>query len=117
MDTTKSNTWATLNGVEVMVSIHSHAQLPSVARAEIASVVITDEMRFVVIEKFIEGKSDSIGTFSYVDQSIMPLDLFAKNDGFIRVGMVAIRKCEMVDPDIRACDDTNAVVLRVPIPS
>lgn len=100
MNVTKSDAWAALNGVEIVVSIHSHAQLPNVSGTEIPSVVITDEMRFVVIEKFAEGKSDSVRALSYVDQSIMSLDLLAENDRLFGIGVVTIRESEMVDPDI-----------------
>lgn len=46
----------------------------------------------------------------------MALDPLAEDDGLVGVGMVAVGEREMVDPDVGAGDDTDAVVFRVPVP-
>lgn len=46
----------------------------------------------------------------------MTLDPLAEDDGLVGVGMVAVGECEMVDPNVGACDDADAVVFRVPVP-
>lgn len=92
--------WTALDGVGIVVPVHGHVEFASVAGAEIAGVVVADEMCFVVVEEFVEGEGDSVGALSYVDQSVVALDTLAEDDGLRGVGMVPVREREMVDPDV-----------------
>lgn len=116
MDLAEPHARAALERAGVVVPVHGHVQLPGIAGAEIAGVVVADEVCFVVVEELVEGEGDSVGALGDVDQSVVALDPLAENDGLRGVGMVAVREREMVDPDVRARDDTDAVVFRVPVP-
>lgn len=116
VDLAEPHARAALDRVEVVVPVHGHVQLPGVSGAEIAGVVVADEVCFVVVEEFVEGESDPVGALGYVDQSVVALDPLAEDGGLVGVGMVAVGEREMVDPDVGACDDADAVVFRVPVP-
>lgn len=81
MDLAEPHARAALDRVGIIVPVHSHVQFPDVTGAEIAGVVVADEMCFVVVEEFVEREGDSVGALGYVDQSVVALDQLPENDG------------------------------------